>query len=96
MMNRRNRNRCRLHFVVSGDELIDRSEGAAAKFARKRVGAGNIGINNSCQANRLALLRKILIDARVVASECTGANDCNRYQAFFTQSRCLADDLNGY
>ena len=58
-----------LHFAVRGDQLLDRAEGAAAEFAGDGVGARHVGIHHAHQADRLALLRQLVIDAGVVASE---------------------------
>ncbi len=66
-----------LHFTMRGDELFDRTKGPAAKFAGNGVGSLGIGVNDSHQPNCFALLRELVIDAGVVASE--GAHADNRH-----------------
>ncbi len=77
MLQRGNRDRGCLHFAVRGEELIERSEGAAPKFAPDRVRAAHILVDNPEQAQRFALLLKLLVDASVVASERTHTNHRN-------------------
>ncbi len=69
MLHRGNSDGGRLHLAVGGNQLLDRSESAAAEFAGDSVGAGHVGIHNPHQADRFALLRQLVIDAGVVASE---------------------------
>jgi hypothetical protein len=59
---------------VGGEHLVDRTEGATAKFAGDRVGASGVGIDNSDESN-FARLLKCVIDASVIASEGADADD---------------------
>lgn len=63
---------------MRGQHLRDRSEGAAAKFARNRVSPVQIGIDHANQSNRLTMLFEFFIDAGVIAPEDAYANDGNR------------------
>src|SRR5215475_1357660 len=65
-----------LNLTVRGEELIERSEGAAVEFAGDGVGARDVAIDHAEQAERLALLLEFLVDAGVVASE--GADPYHR------------------
>ena len=58
-----------LHLAVGGHQLFDGSESAAAEFAGDGVGAGHVRIHHAHQADRFPLLRQLVIDAGVVASE---------------------------
>jgi hypothetical protein len=58
-----------LDLAVGGEELIDGTEGAAAKVARNCVGAVEVGIYYADQAYRFTLFREFLIDAGVVPPE---------------------------
>jgi hypothetical protein len=63
-----------LEFAVRGDELFDRTKGAATKFAGNRVRPGQVCIHDSHKSDGFALLRQLVIDAGMVASEVTCAN----------------------
>ena len=76
-MQRRNRDRRRLHLAMSGEELIERSEGTAAKFPSNRIRSAHILVHNSEQAQRLTLLLEFLVDASVVAPERTHTDHRN-------------------
>jgi hypothetical protein len=54
---------------VGGNQLVNRSESAAAEFAGDSVGAGHVRIHNPHQADRFTLLCQLVIDAGMVASE---------------------------
>ena len=69
MVDSRYRNRGGLDFAVRGEELVERSEGAAAKLKGYGIGTGHVAVDHAKQAERLALLLEFLVDAGVVASE---------------------------
>ena len=56
--------------------MLDRSESAAVEFFRDRIRAAEIWVNHANQPDRLALLRKLVVYAGVVASENADANNC--------------------
>jgi len=60
---------CDLDLTVGGEELINGTEGPAAKVARNRVGAVKVGIYNPDEANGAALLSEFLIDADMIPPE---------------------------
>ena len=62
-------NRGGLDFAVGGDELLDGTESAATEFAGDGVGARQVWIDHPHQADGFALLRQLVIDAGMVASE---------------------------
>src|SRR6185369_2615285 len=71
----RNGNRCSLNFAVGRYQLLDRAETTAAEFARYLVGTLEILINHPNQTDWLTSLGKLMVDARVVTSECAHADD---------------------
>ena len=73
----RHRDGSGLHFAVGCYQLLDRPEGAASKFLGHAVRPGYIRIYHSDQAHNLALLRQLVIDAGVIASEGSDAYNCN-------------------
>src|ERR1700745_939620 len=77
MMQRRNRDRGRLHLAMSSEEVIERPEGSAAKSPPARIRSAHILIHNSEQAQRLTLLLEFFVDASVVASERTHTDQRN-------------------
>ena len=70
-----------LNLTVGGDELFDRTEGAATELTGGIVGPRQVRIDHSDQPNRLALLRQLVINAGVIASESAHANhrDVNEF-----------------
>jgi hypothetical protein len=54
---------------VRGEQLVERSEGAAIEFAGPSIGTSHVAIDHAQQAERFALLLKFLVDAGVVAAE---------------------------
>ena len=56
------------------DELLDRAETAAAEFARHCISPRRVRIDHSDQSYRHAFLRKLVIDAGVVAAKGAHAN----------------------
>lgn len=57
------------------DQLLDRAESATAKFVRDRVRPLSIRIDDSHQPYWRAFLRKLVVDAGMVASEDAHADD---------------------
>jgi hypothetical protein len=74
MVNRRHSHRGSLDFAVHGDELLDGAESAATKFSGNRVRSRWVGIHDSHQPDGFPLLRVLMIDPGVVASESAPAN----------------------
>ena len=66
-----------LYLSVRRDELLNASETAAAKLARRCVGPRDIGIDHPDQPHIVSFLRKLVIDAGMVAPEGAYANDGN-------------------
>jgi hypothetical protein len=64
-----------LNFAVGGYQLLDRAETTAAELARYLVGLLEILINHPNQTDWLTSLGKLMVDARVVTSECAHADD---------------------
>ena len=60
---------------MGGQELIDRSEAFALKLPGNGIGPRGIRIDDANQADGDTFFGKLLIDARVIASE--GANSDN-------------------
>ena len=71
---RGHRDRRRLDLAVGSNQLFDGTESAAAEFAGDGVGSSRVGIDDAHQADRLSLLRQLVIDAGVVVSKCAHAN----------------------
>src|SRR3981189_2551741 len=69
MMSSRCRYRRRPDFTVSSQHLFHGSEGAAAELSGHGIGAVQIGIHDSNQAYRFALLLEFFVDAGGAASE---------------------------
>ena len=66
-----------LNLAVGADKLLDGAETPASEFAGNCVCSGNIGIDHAHQPHRLILFGKLVIDARVVATERPHADDCD-------------------
>jgi hypothetical protein len=77
MMNCGRRHGSSAKFTMGGHHLTNRAEGPAAKFSSNLVGAIEVGINDSQQADGFALLFEFFVDAGVVSSEDAHAH--NRY-----------------
>jgi len=69
MMNRGSGHRSGTKFTVGGHHLTNGAEGPAAELAGNLVGAIEIGVNHSQQADRFPLLFEFFVDAGVVSSE---------------------------
>ena len=69
MLHSGHRHRRSLHFAVGGYELFEGTKGAATEFTGDSVGPRQICIHHPHQAHQVALLRELVIDARVIASE---------------------------
>jgi hypothetical protein len=87
MMNCRDCHRRALHFTVSGDELIERPERPATEFPAHGVGAGNVLVDHTQQAERLALLLQLFVDAGMVAAERAHTDDGDIDDAVGVQGR---------
>jgi len=74
MVNRRHSHGGSLDFAVGGGELFDGSESAATKFSGNRIRLRRVGVHDSHQPDGFPLLRELMIDAGVVASEGAHAN----------------------
>src|SRR5437660_7527243 len=74
------RDRGSLHFAVRGSELLDGSETATTELAGNCISASKIGIHHADQAHRLTLLRKLLVNAGMIAPERTYTDDRNIYK----------------
>jgi len=76
-----NRYRGGLHLAVSGHQLLDRSECAAAEFGGNRVSTRHVGIDNTYQTDGFTLLRQLVIDAGMIAAKSARADNCDVYEA---------------
>src|SRR4029077_7480033 len=85
MMDGGNGNRGGLHFAVGGDELFEGTECAATELARHRIGACDVTVYYSQQADWFALLLKLLVDTGVVAAEGAHADYGDIHNAVRTQ-----------
>ena len=94
MMHRRHRDGSRLHFTVRTNKLFNRPKPAASKFARHSVSLRDVSINHSDQSHRLTLLSKLLIDASMIASECTHPDNRNIYKIISGQFYFPVCELN--
>jgi hypothetical protein len=68
-MDGRDCNRGGLDFAVRGEKLLERTERAASEFAGGGISAQQVGIDHADQADGLACLFQLLVDAGVIASE---------------------------
>jgi hypothetical protein len=59
---------------VRGNQLVDRTKTAAAEFARHFISLRGVRIHHSDQSHWDAFLRKLVVDASVVAAKCTHAD----------------------
>ena len=57
------------------EQLADRAKSARAELRSQGLGAGGVGVHDGGQFDRLAALVQFVVDARVVAAECAGADD---------------------
>src|SRR6266516_659235 len=80
MLESGNRDRGSLNFAVRGSELLDGSETATAELAGHGISASNISIYHADQAHSLPLLRKLLVNAGMVAAERAYTDDRNVYK----------------
>src|ERR1700736_2270728 len=62
---------------MSGRRTMNRAEGAASELASNLVGAIEIGVNHSQQADRFPLLFELFVDAGMVSSEDAHAHHRN-------------------
>jgi len=74
MANRGYCHRRSLQFAVPGGELFDGTESTAAEFPGNAVRPRRVCVDNSHQADGLALLGQLVINAGVIASEGAHAN----------------------
>ena len=78
-----------LDFAMGGEQLVERSEGAAIEFAGHGIGARHIAIDHAQQAERLALLLELLVNAGVVAAEGADSHHGDVDDAGWIQERVL-------
>jgi hypothetical protein len=98
MLGSRHGYRSSLDLAVGSDELFDRTEGAATEVAGGSVSPRQVRIHHPNQAKRFALLRQLVIDAGVIATESAYSNhgDVNefvrrrRHWNFFNKAICPA------
>ena len=64
-----------MQFTVSGEQLIQGAESAAAEFPGNGIGAREVSINNSKQTYRLPCALQLVIDAGMIAPERARSND---------------------
>src|SRR5579863_2032676 len=70
----RHRDRGRLDFAVCGNQLVDRTKTTAAEYARHFISLRGVRIHDSDQSDWRALLRKLVVDACMVAAKYTDAD----------------------
>src|SRR6266571_2964911 len=80
MLESGNRDRGSLNFAVRGSELLDGSETATTELAGNCISASKIGIHHADQAHSLTLLRKLLVNAGMIAPERAYTDDRNVYK----------------
>ena len=56
-------------------QLGDGAEGAGAVLGGEGLGAGGVGVDHGGEFDRAAVLLQLVINARVIAPECAGADD---------------------
>jgi len=66
---------------VSGHQLLDRSECAAAEFGGNRGSTRRVGMDNTYQTDGCTLLRQLVIDAGMIAAKSARADNCDVYEA---------------
>src|SRR5947209_13547898 len=69
-----------LNFAVRGSELLDGSETATTELAGNDISASKISIHHADQAHSLTLLRKLLVNASMIAPERAYTDDRNVYK----------------
>ena len=74
MCKRGHRNRGRLN-LIAGEQLLDGAEGARAILAGEGIGASRFSVHDRGQLDRLTLLRELVVNAGMVASEGAHADD---------------------
>src|SRR5438094_4434374 len=80
MLESGNRDRGSLNFAVRSSELLDGSEATTAELAGDGISASKVSIHHADQAHRLTLLRKLLVNAGMIAPERTYTDDRNVYK----------------
>ena len=58
-------------------QLGDGAAGARAELCGEGLGAGKVGVHDRRQFDRVAAFLQLVVDARMVAPECPGADDGN-------------------
>lgn len=66
-----------LNLRMGRKQWLERNESSAAKFLCNPVPALEVGVNHSDQMYAESRFGQLLVDAGVIASECTNPDDCD-------------------